>query len=67
MKELRLQFTDEEAARIERVAKASQAKSLSAFARRAVLDRVIEQEPPVNGHYPKRPHPRGYRGQDADR
>ena len=67
MKELRLQFTDEEAERIERVAKASQAKSLSEFARRAVLDRVIDQEPAANGHYPKRPYPRGYRGQESDR
>ena len=67
MKELKLQFSDKEASRIERVAKASRAKSLSAFARQAVLDRVIDLEPAANGHYPKRPHPRGYRCQESDR
>ena len=61
MKDLKLQFSDEEARRLERAAKAGKADSLTAFARAAVLDRIIYSERDKAGHYPQRPHPSAFR------
>ena len=60
---LQIEFSDEEARRLERAAKAAKAASLSAFARRAVLDRIIYSERDKAGHYPQRPHPSAFRVQ----
>ena len=64
MKELRLQFSDEEARRLERAAKAGKAESLSTFARACRLwSSVIYSERDKAGHYPQRPHPSAFRVQ----
>ena len=64
---LKIEFSDEEARRLERAAKAGNAASLSAFARGAVLDRIIYSERDKAGHYPQRPHPSAFRLQEPGR
>ena len=60
---LKIEFSDEEARRLERAAKAGRADSLSTFARGAIMERVIYAERGANGHYPQRPHPSAFRVQ----
>ena len=44
MKEMKLHFSDEEAARIERVVQASSANAITSLAKRAVLDYVRDAD-----------------------
>lgn len=67
MKTLKIEFSDDDARRLERVSQAGQEESISAFARVAIMERVIYAERGANGHYPQRPHPSAFRRQKGER
>ena len=67
MKTLQIEFSDDDARRLERAAQAGKAESLSTFARDAIMEKVIYNERGANGHFPNRPHPSAFRRQEVDR
>ncbi len=66
-KTLHLQFTEDEAARLERVAKMRNENKISVLAKRVLMDYVGRSELMQRGHFPQRPHPSEFRRKEGKR